>query len=455
MKAYSEYKNSEIEWVKQIPSDWGICKLKFTALGKGQCFIDGDWIESKDISTDGIRYLTSGNVGPLKYKEQGNGYITEDTFRKLECRDVYEGDILISRLNEPISRACIVPNLNSRIVTCVDNVIYRPDCNRFNKKYIVYVLNCTPYTEKANLSARGVTMHRVSRTMLGNFYIPVPSIAEQQAIASYLDAKTKPIDDIIAKREKQIELLEEMKSAIISRAVTKGLNPDAQMKDSGIEWIGEIPEGWEMRKLKYILKSEKYNIKTGPFGTQLKGNDLREEGDVPVYNQRNVIDNQFHSPSVFVTLDKANELAGFHTKPNDVLITSRGTIGKAAILPNGAKEGILHPCLIALRINQDLVNLKYLLYYINGFEGFVINVFLESNATTIEVIYTDTLKNIFVTLPQLEEQKRIVSYLDSETSKIDTRIAKRRKQIELLQEYKQALITAAVTGKIDVREYNS
>lgn len=243
MKAYSEYKNSEIEWVKQIPSDWGICKLKFTALGKDQCFIDGDWIESKDINTDGIRYLTSGNVGPLKYKEQGNGYITEDTFRKLECKDVYEGDILISRLNEPISRACIVPNLNSRIVTCVDNVIYRPDCNRFNKKYIVYVLNCTPYTEKANLSARGVTMHRVSRTMLGNFYIPVPSIAEQQVIASFLDAKTKPIDDIIAKREKQIKLLEEMKSTIISRAVTKGLNPDAQMKDSGIEWIGEIPEG--------------------------------------------------------------------------------------------------------------------------------------------------------------------------------------------------------------------
>ena len=150
MKAYSEYKNSEIEWVKQIPSDWGICKLKFTALGKGQCFIDGDWIESKDISTDGIRYLTSGNVGPLKYKEQGNGYITEDTFRKLECRDVYEGDILISRLNEPISRACIVPNLNSRIVTCVDNVIYRPDCNRFNLKSATII----QYTIKGRFMSR-------------------------------------------------------------------------------------------------------------------------------------------------------------------------------------------------------------------------------------------------------------------------------------------------------------
>lgn len=321
--------------------------------------------------------------------------------------------------------------------------------------FLTYLFQTAIGQTYIELNKVGSTIPTLSEDKIGKFSFAFPPISEQLSIVSFLNSKTKLIDDIIAKREKQIELLEEMKSAIISRAVTKGLNPGAKMKDSGIEWIGEIPERWEMCKLKYILKSEKYNIKTGPFGTQLKGNDLREEGDVPVYNQRNVIDNQFHSPSVFVTLDKANELAGFHTKPYDVLITSRGTIGKAAILPNGAKEGILHPCLIALRINQDLVNLKYLLYYINGFEGFAINVFLESNATTIEVIYTDTLKNIFVTLPQLKEQEAIASYLDSETSKIDTRIAKRRKQIELLQEYKQALITATVTGKIDVREYNS
>ena len=449
MKRYEKYKNSGVQWIGQVPTHWILSKLKY-----------------------GLQGMQDGTHGSYE------SVISENPL--LSAKNVFEDGLHISDAERTISQkdydsivANGFPQYNDIVLCCVGTIgrccIYKMKTPlafqrsvtflRVNKSlnpiFLLYSLRSDIFKPQYELYAKTTAQSGIYMGTVANMAIILPPLPEQQAIASFLDAKTKPIDDIIAKREKQIKLLEEMKSTIISRAVTKGLNPDAQMKDSGIEWIGEIPEGWEMRKLKYILKSEKDNIKTGPFGTQLKGNDLREEGDVPVYNQRNVIDNQFHSPSVFVTLDKANELAGFHTKPNDVLITSRGTIGKAAILPNGAKEGILHPCLIALRINQDLVNLKYLLYYINGFEGFAINVFLESNATTIEVIYTDTLKNIFVTLPQLEEQKRIVSYLDSETSKIDIRIAKRRKQIELLQEYKQALITAAVTGKIDVREYNS
>lgn len=447
MKIYEEYKNSGVQWIGKVPEHWVVSRLKYFCepLKSGGTPKSDD---SRFYAAEGTPWVAIADMSSTPLIIDTAKHLTEEGIADKNLNIFPPGTILYSiyatlgKVSELAVPACI----NQAILAI------NPD-KRYCKTYFKYCL--TAQEQYVYSLSNGNTQNNLNAEKVANFYMVLPPLIEQQAIASFLDAKTKPIDDIIAKREKQIELLEEMKSAIISRAVTKGLNPDAQMKDSGIEWIGEIPEGWEMRKLKYILKSEKYNIKTGPFGTQLKGNDLREEGDVPVYNQRNVIDNQFHSPSVFVTLDKANELAGFHTKPNDVLITSRGTIGKAAILPNGAKEGILHPCLIALRINQDLVNLKYLLYYINGFEGFVINVFLESNATTIEVIYTDTLKNIFVTLPQLEEQKRIVSYLDSETSKIDTRIAKRRKQIKLLQEYKQALITAAVTGKIDVREYNS
>ena len=446
MKAYSKYKDSEIEWVKQIPSAWEICKLKYTALGKEQCFIDGDWIESKDISTDGIRYLTSGNVGPLKYKEQGNGYITEDTFRKLECKDVYEGDILISRLNEPISRACIVPNLNSRIVTCVDNVIYRPDCNRFNKKYIVYVLNCTPYTEKANLSARGVTMHRVSRTMLGNFYIPVPSIAEQQAIASFLDAKTKPIDDIIAKREKQIELLEEMKSAVVSRAVTKGLNPDAKMKGSGIEWIGEVPEEWEISKVKYIA-----NV-CGRIGYRgYTTNDLVSAGEGALtIGGKHITHNYLNlSDPDYISWEKYYESPEIMLEKGDIVMAQRGSLGKSALIDREIGEATINPSLVILkRIKANGVFLHY--YLISNMMQDYIN--LINTATAVPMISQNQIENIPVALPPLSEQQAIVSYLDSETSKIDSRIAKRRKQIELLQEYKQALITAAVTGKIYVRD---
>ena len=457
MKAYSEYKDIEIEWVKQIPSAWEICKLKYTALGKDQCFIDGDWIESKDISTDGIRYLTSGNVGPLKYKEQGNGYITEDTFRKLECKDVYEGDILISRLNEPISRACIVPNLNSRIVTCVDNVIYRPDCNRFNKKYIVYVLNCTPYTEKANLSARGVTMHRVSRTMLGNFYIPVPSIAEQQVIASFLDAKTKPIDDIIAKREKQIELLEEMKSAIISRAVTKGLNSEAKMKDSGIEWIGEIPDHWDVKCIKYIKANVPNAFVDGPFGSNLKSQHYVEDGDVYVIESGFITSGKFEYVRDMKTIAEEHfeTIKRSECKENDIIIAKIGAyFGMAAVLPKLDKKSVVSGNSLKITLDNTIMLNDIFVYLMacskkqNGYIGVV-------NETAQPALSLYNLNHFKLPVAPLEEQEAIASYLDSETSKIDTRIAKRRKQIELLQEYKQALITAAVTGKIDVREYNS
>lgn len=444
MKAYSEYKDSGVSGIEQIPKDWISEKIKFVATCNDEVLSDST------ADDEIINYVEIGDVDYVN----GITNTTEYEFKEAPSRArriTRPNDIIISTVRTYLK--AIAKIAEPDLIVSTGFAVIRP--RKIDEIFMSYALLAPTFIEEVMSRSFGVSYPAIKASSLMNIKICIPPLSEQKAIASFLDAKTKPIDDIIAKREKQIELLEEMKSAIISRAVTKGLNPGAKMKDSGIEWIGEIPEGWEMCKLKYILKREKYNIKTGPFGTQLKGNDLREEGDVPVYNQRNVIDNQFHSPSVFVTLDKANELAGFHTKPNDVLITSRGTIGKAAILPNGAKEGILHPCLIALRINQDLVNLKYLFYYINGFEGFAINVFLESNATTIEVIYTDTLKNIFVTLPQLEEQQAIASYLDSETSKIDSRIAKRRKQIELLHEYKQALITAAVTGKIDVRDYIS
>lgn len=447
MKRYEKYKNSGVQWIGKVPEHWVISRLKYFCepLKSGGTPKSDD---SRFYAAEGIPWVAIADMSSTPLVIDTAKHLTEEGIADKNLNIFPSGTILYSiyatlgKVSELAVPACI----NQAILAI------NPD-KRYCKTYFKYCL--TAQEQYVYSLSNGNTQNNLNAEKVANFFMALPPLSEQKAIASFLDAKTKPIDDIIAKREKQIELLEEMKSAIISRAVTKGLNPDVKMKGSGIEWIGEIPEEWELRKLKYILKSEKYNIKTGPFGTQLKGNDLREEGEIPVYNQRNVIDNQFNAPTLFVTLDKAKELAGFHTKPNDVLITSRGTIGKAAILPDSVKEGVLHPCLIALRINQDLVTLKYLLYYINGFEGFAINVFLESNATTIEVIYTDTLKNIFVTLPQLEEQKQIVSYLDTETSKIDSRIAKRRKQIELLQEYKQALITAAVTGKIDVRDYIS
>src|SRR5690606_34485236 len=135
-QAYAEYKDSGVEWLEVIPSHWTSIAIKFLALDKNSLFLDGDWIESKDISNSGIRYITTGNVGTGFYKEQGSGFITQSTFEQLSCSDVYAADILISRLNLPIRRACIVPDLNSRIVTSVDNVIFRPD-EEYHPRFLV------------------------------------------------------------------------------------------------------------------------------------------------------------------------------------------------------------------------------------------------------------------------------------------------------------------------------
>src|SRR5690606_32052660 len=132
---YPAYKDSGVVWLGEVPEHWSSIPIKYMALERNSLFLDGDWIESKDISTDGIRYITTGNVGEGVYKEQGSGFISEETFHALGCTEVYGGDVLVSRLNNPIGRACMVPDLGGRVVTSVDNVIFRPDL-KFYKKFI-------------------------------------------------------------------------------------------------------------------------------------------------------------------------------------------------------------------------------------------------------------------------------------------------------------------------------
>lgn len=216
-------------------------------------------------------------------------------------------------------------------------------------------------------------------------------------------------------------------------------------KPSGIDWIGDIPSHWKVVPIKHLCRSEKYSIKTGPFGSQLKGEDLKQEGDVIVYNQKNVIDNNFDDVQFFVSQQKAEELEGFVTLPNDILITSRGTIGRAAILSPQNKMGILHPCLIALRINSCKTNLKWIVRCINDSDAFRKEIDSKSNATTIEVIYTDTIKNIRLCQPPLSEQEAIAAWLDEKCGELDAAIAKVDREIELIDELKQSEISRVVT----------
>ncbi len=222
-----------------------------------------------------------------------------------------------------------------------------------------------------------------------------------------------------------------------------------EMKDSGIEWIGEIPTNWKVVPLKYLLSNEIDSLRVGPFGSTLKGTDFTNEG-YWVYNQRTVLDCNFDANDTFISEEKYHTMTGFQIRYNDILITTRGTIGKICRIPKKYYKGIIHPCIIKFRINEDKVLYPYLELIFNSSNLFQTQLTYKSNATTIEVIYSGTLKNLLVPIPaSLTLQKQISKYLIQRCNKIDSIVNDIQHQIELLQEYKQSVITEAVTKGLD------
>lgn len=420
MKKYDTYKPSGIEWVGEVPEGWGKIHIKRTSVCKNGLFIDGDWIESKDLAGDSgtIRYLTSGNVGVIKYKEQGDSYITEEKFNELICTEVLPGDILISRLNEPIGRACIIPNLNTKIVCAVDNVIFRPDDSLYNRRYLVYQMNCRAYSDYTNCLARGTGMHRISRAMLGQISILVPTLLEQTAIADYLDAKCAKIDNVVSVQQKRIELLKELKQSIITHAVTKGLDKNAKMKDSGIEWIGKVPEKWTIKRMRFLCR-----MNTGDKDTINKVDD----GLYPFY---------VRSPQI-------ERINSYNFDGEAILMAGDGVgAGKVIHYANGKFD--YHQRVYNFH-NFKEIQTKLAYYYL--ISNFRYKIEEGGAKNTVDSVRLPWLKDFPICIPPSEEQSIILDYIEKKSTIIDRQIAKVEKQIELLNEYKQSVITECVTGK--------
>ena len=445
-QAYPDHKDSGVEWLDSVPIHWTSVPIKYMALETGTLFLDGDWIESKDLSDDGIRYITTGNVGEGNYKEQGGGYITEDKFIEIDCTEVFEGDVLISRLNAPIGRACIVPNLESKIVTSVDNVIFRPD-HHYCKNYIVYLFSSEAYFKHTGNLARGATMQRISRGLLGNIRVVVPSTEEQTKIANFLDHETAKIDTLIEQQQQLIKLLKEKRQAVISHAVTKGLNPNAPMRDSGVEWLGEVPEHWEIPKIGHCA-----------FVTKLTGFEYTnlwrtsEDGEIIALRGFNVKDGKLDLyKAERISVDLSKKLARSKLSKGDIVFPCTGTIGNAALIENDDKFHINQN--IAKISFEGKVSPKFAVYWLTS--SFVRTLIDRNNMSGMQpVVLIGDIRKLPIPGMSLEEQDLITGYLDIQISKFNKIIGSGEQAIELMQERRAALISAAVTGKIDVRDWN-
>lgn len=445
---YPEYKDSGVSWLGEVPAHWEIRTLKSLAIGRDAKFIDGDWIESKSLSDAGIRYYTTGNVGLGFFKEQGQGYISDETYNSLGCTEVFPGDIFISRLNAPIGRACLVPSVGSRIVTSVDNVIFRPDLN-WNRSFLVYALSAPYYLAATEILASGATMQRIARSELGAVRLVVPERNEQDSIALFLDRETAKIDALIAEQEKLIALLAEKRQATISRAVTRGLDPNVPLKDSGVPWLGKVPAHWEVCAVRRILSKveqgwspecESRPAEDGEWGVLKAGCVNRGIFD-PQENK--ALPN--HLQPVEELMVKAGDLLMSRASGSPQLVGSVAYISDARFgLMLSDKIFRLHltanadPKYFAWQFNSKALRTQ-IERAISGADGLANN------------LPQSSMKEFSIAKPPVDEQRHIAAFLEKAVAQLEILSAEASKAILLLKERRAALISAAVTGKIDVR----
>lgn len=445
---YTKYKPSGIDWAQQIPVYWTCTRLKYTARPGNKTFVDGDWIESPYITEDGIRLLQCGNIGTGKFEEQGFRFISEDTFQKLGCTEVEPNNVLICRLQSSktilAGRACIAPFLGSKMITSVDNCILKLS-EDFDSRYIVYQLSTPAYLSFVEVIARGGTRDRISRSMLGEIPIISPPRNEQKKIADFLGRETSKIDALIEEQQKLIELLKEKRQAVISHAVTKGLNPNAAMKSSGIEWLGDIPSGWSISRLGF------YCSKIGSGKTPSGGAEAYSDQGITFIRSQNVHDDGLNLVDVvYISNEIDEELATSRVLEGDILLNITGaSLGRTCMV--GANIGPAnvnqHVCIIRIE-NESIRSFVAVLLKSNWLRS---QIDIAQTGAGREGLNFWQISKLQITVPPPHEADAISQFIDDLNKSFDALMKESEHAISILHERRSSLISAAVTGKIDVR----
>lgn len=414
------------KWFGALPSGWSERRISSLAHSAPRSFTDGDWIESPFITDSGIRLIQTGNIGRGVYKEQGFRFVSPSTFRTLHCTEVRPGDLLICRLGDPVSRSCLAPDLGVPMITSVDVCILRVR-QEIDPRFVNYVLNSPLYLAWVAAQVRGSTRDRVSRSMLGSFPVPVPSFETQTQIADHLDRETAEIDAFITDQEKLIELLTERRKQAVRHAVTGRSHEHGSLRDSGENWLGEIPEHWQLPQTRHVA-----SVSSGlGIDLSLLSKDASAlTGRVPVFG--------------------GNGLVGYHQNSN-------APAGSLAVGRVGALCGNVHwlnqaswVSDNALRVipRHSVVGSRFLAHALMARE---LNDLADRTAQPL--ITGSLVSSQKIPLPPLEEQARIVEWIDEQVADTDLALVDARLAISLSKERRAALISAAVTGKIDVREH--
>lgn len=428
MKKYDEYKDSGVAWIGEVPKHWKVIKtsLAFQGIGSGTTpstskkeYYDDNgngkyWLQTGDLE-DGIVYDTSKKVSNIAIKECNLTFYPIDSII-IAMYGATIGKIGILGIESATNQACCVIPVTQKQIA----------------KYFFYeFLACKP---ALLIAAIGGGQPNISQDTIKKLKIVIPPIIEQAAIATYLDTYCAKIDNLISIQQKRIALLQELKQSVITHAVTKGLNPNVEMKPSGVEWIGDVPKHWKILRGKYVL-----NILSGfPFDSQKF--EFEDNGVyMPLIRIRDI---NCRSTEVYYSGSYPIESV---VKTGEVLI---GMDGDFNISKWKGTNALLNQRVCKLREDSSM-NTHYAFYMLSSPLKAINSV---TYATTVKHLSVYDIYNVFIPVPPIPEQAAIASYLDHKCATIDASISNAQHQIELLQEYKQSLITEVVTGKRKVTE---
>ena len=439
MKRYPDYKESGVEWIGKIPHHWEVLKAKHvgssnpsknnpkTARLKDKPVV---FLPMERVHTDG----TIDQELRLPYSRLKNGYTYFE-----------EGDILIAKVTPCFENGKIVhiKNLATSVgFGSTEFIVIRPELQRIFPSFLYFIFRSDPLRSIGkHFMTSAIGLKRVPTAFVENFQIPIPVYQEQTQIANFLDRKTQQIDELIRIKDRQIELLQEQRTALINQVVTKGLDPNVEMKPSGVEWIGEIPAHWTITRLKYVSSipvTYGLNIEADRYTTEgirlIRITDIGEGGSL-------------QQKGVYLSEDCVPQEQMLNSY--DLLLSRSGaTVGKSYL---HLEKGKYTSAGYLVRFNfGDYWTSKFIYYvtlsrfYRNWLEQQII-------ISTIQNVNGEKYSNFQLPIPLHQEQKQIASFLDHKTQRIDELIATEQRKIELLKEYRQSLISEAVTGKIDVR----
>lgn len=435
-KPYPAYKDSGVEWLGEIPAGWEVKRLRrvfrvvngSTPASGEPAFWDGEipWVTPEDLGDLNATTITSTRRN-----------ITERGYCSCGTTLVPAGSLVLST-RAPIGHLALA-GVNLCTNQGCRSLVFR---NAASRAFFYYeLLAARPELESLG---QGSTFRELAKGMLEDVELVAPSEPEQRAIAAFLDRGTTRIDALVAKKERLIELLQEERTALITRAVTKGLDPNVPMKDSGVEWLGEIPVYWEGKRLKFLLAEP---LKYG-------ANEAAEldDPDLPRYVRiTDIDDGDSLREDTFKSLP-ADVAEAYLLREGDLLFARSGaTAGKTFLYKRSWGICAYAGYLIRARLDTAFVDPAFVRYFTasSSYWQWLSAAFIQA---TIQNVSADKYASLVMPQPSVAEQNAIAAVLDRETARIDTLITKVRDAIDRLKELRTALISAAVTGKIDVRE---